>query len=68
MEPIATPAAVEAICPSIPGCRGCVGFPTLAGGGLAGTAALGAGLLNKGDERPLDLLPPRGIVEIYKRL
>ena len=71
VEPIATPAAVEAICPSSPGCCGAAGWATLVAGLAAGTLELGLGgarggeggaLLNVGDDRPLDRLPPRGII------
>ena len=69
MEPIATPAAVEAICPNSPGCCGEAGCATLEAGLLAGTLETGFGgarggadgLPNIGDDRPLDRLPPRGI-------
>ena len=67
--PIATPAAVEATWPSRPGCdgRAALGCATFAGGLGAGTERLGAGgaagfRLNTGEERPDDLLPPRGIL------
>lgn len=75
VEPIATPAAVEAICPNSPGCFGCcaAGCATLEAGLAAGTletglgGALGGGdaFPNIGDERPLDRLPPRGIIIIF---
>ena len=79
VEPIATPAAVEAICPNSPGCCGVagVGWATFDAGLAAGTLdeglgeARGAGggaLPNVGDERPLDRLPPRGIIIIFVRI
>ena len=78
VEPIATPAAVDAICPKSPGCFGCggEGCATLEAGLAAGTleagfggarGAVGGALPNIGDDRPLDLLPPRGII-IFKVL
>ena len=74
VEPIATPAAVEAICPNSPGCLCCgVGCATLEAGLAAGTLETGLGgargggdaFPNIGDERPLDLLPPRGIIIVF---
>ena len=75
VEPIATPAAVEAICPNSPGCLDCcgAGCATLEAGLAAGTLETGLGgarvggdaFPNIGDERPLDLLPPRGIVTVF---
>ena len=75
VEPIATPAAVEAICPNSPGCFGCcgAGCATLEAGLAAGTLETGLGgargggdaFPNIGDERPLDLLPPRGIIIVF---
>ena len=72
VEPIATPAAVEAICPNSPGCCG-AGCATLEAGLAAGTLETGLGgargggdaLPNIGDDRPLDRLPPRGIIYFF---
>lgn len=75
VEPIATPAAVDAICPKSPGCCGAEGWATLEAGLAAGTleagfgGALGAdgGALPKaGDDLPLDRLPPRGIIIVFE--
>jgi len=75
VEPIATPAAVDAICPNSPGCLGCcvAGCATLEAGLAAGTLETGRGgardggdaFPNIGDERPLDRLPPRGIIIVF---
>lgn len=73
VEPMATPAAVEAICPNSPGCFGAAGAGCatlddgLAAGtleaGFGGARAAGGGALPKaGDDRPLERLPPRGII------
>jgi len=66
---------VEAICPNSPGCLGCcgAGCATLEAGLAAGTLETGLGgarggeddFPNIGDERPLDRLPPRGIIIVF---
>lgn len=57
VEPIATPAAVEAICPKSPGCCG-AGCATLEAGLTAGTLETGFGRA-----RFEDSLSPRGICD-----
>ena len=59
--PIATPAAVDAICPNSPGCFGCcgAGCATLEAGLAAGTLDTGLG----GEE---DRLLPRGMCSLRK--
>ena len=63
VEPIATPAAVEAICPNSPGCFGCcaAGCATLEAGLAAGTLETGLG-----GARDEDRLSLRGMRSLDK--
>ena len=74
VDPMATPAAVEAICPNNPGwfCVAGDGCATFEAGLAAGTLEVGLGgaresggdtLPNIGDDLPLDRRPPRGILK-----